>query len=294
MITHFHFVYLFLVLYLSIILPNGVIAGEKKPAKINYKPTFAKEEFDLNIVKLPKNYIGHDFVSLYKALNKIAPRSEFETSDDYEQRLLALSSKPLIGTLTISSLFAFTVNELKISYDADRQTLTVAFSGEYGERDSAIFDLSSYYEKKGSYIGVNAFNRKVQIQQGLKLKYSVQFPNCKHKYSLLGRQEYDSMIVNHSLETSFIIDPDSAKKSKKTIALLIIGKLRPPFAESKKYKSEPKIDYPYDIATNERQIHMDVTAMWLYDKSSGALYKKIEKCTQGDSGPASEMGHYLF
>jgi hypothetical protein len=294
MITHFRCVYFILALYLSIILPNGVIAGEKNPAKINHKPAFAKEEFDVTMEKLPQNYIGHDFASLYDALIKIAPRSEFETSDAYEQRLSALSSKPLIGPLTASSLFAFTVNELKTSYVADSQTLSVTFYGRAGGRDSAVFDLSSSYQKKGSYIGANAFNRKVQVQQGQELKYSVQFPNCKHKYNHGGRQEYDSIIVNQSLETSFIIDPDSAKKSKNTIALLIIGKLRLPFAESKHYRSEPKIDYPYDITTDERKIYLDVSAMWLYDKSSGTLYKKIEKCTQGASSPGSKMVHYLF
>ncbi len=293
MIAQSHFVCLLLALYLSmILLPSNLTAGEVKHNKSNSYSIFSKDEFDINTEKLPRNYIGHDLISVVETLNKILPRSEFETPDAYKKRFSAISSQPILGRLTLGSLYAFAINKLETSYNAENQTLSVSLNSDSSGYDSAVFEVASHYRSTGSYMGVNAFNRKIHVQKGVRSKFTILFYNCHRKFRhYTGDEEHVSRISNTSLKTEFRIGPDAARKAENRISLLLIGKLRPPFVEIKRYQSTPSIDYPYDTETVDQQTHMDVTAMWLYDRSTGKIYKKIDKCTQGG---VSEMDNYLF
>ena len=89
---------------------------------------FAQSPFDPSVEKLPPDYRGHDSKELIAALMRRASQSvkdEFETTEQFRQRVKALEASPLFGGLTIGSLLAFVIDGVETHYDADREVMSV-------------------------------------------------------------------------------------------------------------------------------------------------------------------------
>lgn len=120
--------------------------SQQKQTQMKKEPVkkYDLNPFDLSRTTLPQNYMGHDLKNIYEALEKRkehAKKDDYETTEQYNQRIQDLDRKPLIGKLTVDDLFSFVVttgttqkihgtlayHKILISneYDADSQTLTL-------------------------------------------------------------------------------------------------------------------------------------------------------------------------
>ena len=89
---------------------------------------FAQSPFDPSVEKLPPGYRGHDTKEIIAALMRRESQSakdEFETTEQFRQRLKKLEASPLFRGLTVDSLLAFVVDGLETRYDADREVMSV-------------------------------------------------------------------------------------------------------------------------------------------------------------------------
>lgn len=279
---------------------TNAIDNKKKDNKSDIELTFSSEAFDVSIKKLPVKYIGHNFYKIHDAIKKIPSQSEFESTEAYQQRLLNIADNPLNGSLTLKSLFAFSITDIdNVRYDADSKILFVRYSGEkyYSEKkaDLVDFKLIAHYKKTGTYIASNLFNRKVIVEKGIELAWYITFKNCK-------RQSYDKILgkiesrsPSYDLSAKIKMEADSAKQAKQAIAILIIGKIIPPVEESALMrKAAPTVDSSYEIFITDYKIPMDVLSMWIYNKTTGEIYQKIEKCSIPDFSSGDFWQHYLF
>lgn len=257
------------------------------------KSIFSSEVFDASIDKLPAKYVGHDFYVIYKTIEKIPPKSEFESTEAHQQRLVSVATKPLSGALTLDSSFAFSIRDVEATYDADSKTLSVSYSGK-DNFDSVDFELFSHYKKTGTYTASNAFNHKVSVQKGVQLGYYVTFKNCTRQYHDKYLGERTSSLSTSTFSAKIEMEPDRAKQAKQALAILVVGKMNPPFVEVESFVTQPKIDFPYETYVTKRKFLMDVSSMWIYNTATGEIYRKIGKCSIPSDGSFIEMQHYLF
>lgn len=274
-------------LLVTMIFLNPLDAAQTKKnlKKVTTENHYANVPFDVKEEKLPGKYVGHDYRKIYDALKRIKPKSEFEPTTDYEKRLAENATISLYGLLTVDSILAFSINQdLDIKYNADENVLTVSLEGDFyvGEitergnyKKYAKFKLFEHYKKTGSYIGANAFNRKIQVEKGISNQYCIAF-------NIMGKK-----VINNSysaikgddcqeFKDSIILPAAEASKAKDNTAILFIGKLRPPYLDYGYSPGNPKIDYPYDIYRQYYSILMDVSEIWIYNIVSGEIYKKIK------------------
>ena len=89
---------------------------------------FAQTPFDPNVEKLPPDYRGHDSNEVIAALKRRQSQSvkdEFETTEQFRQRVKALEASPLLGGVKVESLLAFVIDGVETRYDADEELLSV-------------------------------------------------------------------------------------------------------------------------------------------------------------------------
>ncbi len=102
---------------------------------------FLAVPLDIRTSSLGPAFAGHDIVRIYKALKEapgIAPKGEFETTAQFEQRTNEMAKKPILGSITPNDHFAFVIPRemvmgswpLQLTYDADLRLLQTDFSAE--------------------------------------------------------------------------------------------------------------------------------------------------------------------
>jgi len=138
------------------------------------RSVYITEPIDPGLSALPANFQGHDIETIYKFLQAskgAEPKSEFETTEHYNQRQDASAVQPILGTLTASSIFGFVLSEasafageLSIKYDADDGKMTIILDPQvktlYLERDNPEVEIISIKTNEIShdtYTGSNAF-----------------------------------------------------------------------------------------------------------------------------------------
>lgn len=104
--------------------------------------TYEQKPFDLSLQKLPVNYYGIDERTLLTGLLKrkeVEKKGEFETTEQYRQRLKQEQSKPLAGNLLIDSLMAASYEVIQAAYDADQQLMSVSLPMPRATKSGIIF-----------------------------------------------------------------------------------------------------------------------------------------------------------
>ena len=101
-------------------------------------PIYATKPFSLEESdSLPKSYAGMDCVKIVARLKQLPlAKSQFETSAAYEQRILAMATGPLYGSIKMNDMLAFKVRaEIEPSYDADHGLLSIDWPDVWLWRD---------------------------------------------------------------------------------------------------------------------------------------------------------------
>lgn len=277
-------------------------APEQKPTE----PAYTTQPLDVSVSSLPAGFRGHDAAEIYKRLaerTKVSTKSEFETTEAYRQRVQLEASKPLTGSLTQRSTFAFVIGKLDAKYDADQQVMYIKAKlsrvkeGAALDEDkrSLLWDIVN--RDNSSYTGSNAYGAQVQVERKVADFYEVAFANHqrfpivsylndiaqevadnrKKRYESLGikepEQNYDFM-KDTAFAAEIKMDAQAAMKSKPNLRLLLVCRLlTPPIIEGSTY-SKPTVDNPRENLFLSYSLNTEALEVWFFDVVTGQIHAK--------------------
>jgi len=242
-------------------------AREPSSKRIN-ENVYSTQPFEIRTENLPPEYRGVDLAQLSGALLDLQSKSnkdEFETTEQYRQRLRTLNSTALLGSLKLDSLYAFSFAPTDTNYDADAQILNVLLSANYsGEHDG--FGWNAYRLKGENYSAKNALGVEVEVSSEHVLSYY-----------LIIRNAQEFALQRNDLWTTFIvkipIGQEKAKALKSSVRLLFVCSLEAPFLSSRYSRHEPTIRSPYDETMNNEFVYVRLVQLIAYDSTTGLVYR---------------------
>lgn len=301
-----------LIITITLLLDNSIAIEKSKDKKEKTKTSQQKqtpmekkpiEKYDLNPVDLtaamlPKNYMGNDLKSIYEALKKRkenAQKGEYETTDQYKQRIQDEEHKPLTGTLTVNDLFSFVVIP-ESEYSADSQTLILkaGTTSVIMDKESDISSIGIHVPvliyKESTYIGSNAYGASTGVE---KIRWNGIVLALSNKSALpLATQEYGEEFIKLDLEN---ITPETAKAIRENLCIAFICKLEPQafisiidklirheheprlsYLSQGFVSHEPNRDYPRDFLFASENVHALSKGIWVFNKTNGEILLKTK------------------
>lgn len=243
--------------------PATGTSGRSRTARTS--PKYSVLPFDVNLEKLPPHFYGHDVEALVGPLQERGhpTKGEFETTQEYEQRLKQLSEKPVLGNLRVDSYYAFKA-DTEFDYDADRQSLGLSVKAKTIRGDLLMLFLHSTDQHLRSYTAKNAFGAEVEVNVEDDEYYSLEFDN------------------GPDIGVYIAMAPTDAEKAKPSINALVVCKLKPPFVDLRTDYHRATFDSPFSGSSKYYDIFIEVRAIWFYDFESGQVLAKV-KAPQPDS-----------
>ncbi|MGI8670792.1 MAG: tetratricopeptide repeat protein [Aridibacter sp.] len=214
--------------------------------KFSEQDCFTDEEIDLNVKSLPKNYNGNDLQKLIKEINRRMnlSKGEFETTEQFRQRVEKENQKYLFTKHSYESYFAFDISETEFRYNADKQRMGAEL------RLASNTRWSRPCEKR--MMGGDIL---LLIEESFLLDlFNIDTEETK-KTGLLFRP---LLINSFLLDLSFNIDIEKAKKTKPNLRTLFIVKL-------------DKRNGKYLGYTG---LNVKLYEIWIYDASTGEIFVK--------------------
>jgi hypothetical protein len=227
-------------------------AFAKKPVKSKLQKfetePFQYEAFEASI----RTYKGHDPIKLASGLSSRPEKDQYETTDQYQNRLAQWESKPLYGNVRINDMIAISGFFLSFerSYNADNQTITFNFKDDQVSVNDVTrpfmminFDSKSLKDATGQ----TAMGVKSKYQRNVSVEFGVKFDNLIHsneKYSIKA-------------------PPDEAKKSI-IWSVLFIGKLSEPYYFSEENYHAPTLSEKYEQIATSRGLNFHVNEIVIY------------------------------
>jgi TonB family protein len=272
------------------LIPFSVLAQTRHTTQ-----AFDTVPFDTSIDKLPPGYIGHSLVNLAQVLpnwERIAKKSEFETTADYQERYAKHRQALLFGRVRFNDLMAFSISsgdddQLTAKYDADLGILTVTLKLRRDvlndNKDDPVYtatwvDTSRTY---GSYVGRNVFNRAVRVKVVRADQFNLgvcasdleDFTELNQGDSKIG--SYTSYAFQKSRNVALNMGPTQAREIKPRLRALIIGHLSDEPYSHTSDRDTPTINDPYDYYSHKYLIKVIPQEIWIYDVVSGLIYYRI-------------------
>jgi len=253
------------------------------------------EGFDDNIKQLPKGYFGLDPKELFKHLEKISKKGEFQTSSEYK----AMLRKPFFGGLSLKSLMAVSVDiGYDFKYDADNKKLTLtvtpngsfsfsAYGYYYLPRIHASFKILSI---GNGFISDNGFPAPIESSGFFELLANKEYQDSHEGKTVFGihrtvktsiYETYNLYAKNRNnikeIRFRFSMPVSKAKlfkKSTSNMRVLIIFTASKPYTGTSIHVHNPTFDEPEEIWARRSFILAYVKAVWLYNVKTGEIYQK--------------------
>jgi len=258
--------------------PGSPHAGAKAAAR-TAQPNFLAVPLDISTSNLGPGFVGHDIVGIYKALKNapsIAPKGEFETAAQFEQRTTEMAKKPILGSITPDDRFAFVISRemvmgswpLRFTYDADLRLLQADFSAEYAD-----FSIDPDKARRTTIL-----TRQVQAdpQPGIGTRAAAPTPVNRHPdfYSISLAKDWLFQPGKSQLSFSHLIDvaPEEAKAFKDDLQALMVCRLASPWTRRNVFghgsiRSGGLFDVNYLEVVPEQ--------LWLFNSRTGEVLEKI-------------------
>lgn len=196
--------------------------------------------FNLDQKRLPPNYHGMDAELIRErilARSRQAQKDEFETTEQFRQRIRRLEAEPFAGNLTTDSLLAFEVAQLTTAYDADNALMKV---------------IAAPYKLRA--LPRAASLRTPPIIEALAY---MEFANSTD-FGPTG----SSGDEHPSIVESIKMDIPTARKAKESLRALAVVRLRSPYITERGYPP--------------RSLYAELLEVWFYDLTSGEIYAKTK------------------
>jgi hypothetical protein len=250
--------------------------------------------FDTDQDRLAPGFAGADLqktIAAVAALN-ITPRGEFESTPQFEQRLAGLSTRPVLGSLTLASTFAFSfsVPSQLTKYDADKNVFDAQNSPMIFGSSPAISDLTpkdfmaqsvfqppavySYWMWRkedvsaSQYPGANAYGARVTVTKVAERGMAAVV--CAAATSPRRCPTFQRSAFQLKL------DSDEAQKAKSNTALLLIGTLASPYLLKDEARIAPTVTSALERILAVEILNLRPASIWIYNQASGTVYSKLQ------------------
>ena len=241
-------------------------------------PQYSVTEFTTPSIALPSNYMGHDPFVVAESLAKLAqPKTEFETTADFNKRKSVVSKSPIVGSLTSIYDFALQLDNRAYStaFDADKQILLVKLNFDFylpaSSPERTALKLGSRTIPLGSYVGTNSFGVQKEVlkykQADIEFKFS-DFKSFKIKP--------DRTIGVDSVGIQIPMTTDTAKKSKSNLRVLLIYTPQAPYISDYHNFVTPKVTSPLEKDLYWYYLHGQVKELVFYDFESGQILLRLQ------------------
>lgn len=249
---------------------------------------YSRSAIDVHAEKLPPGYLGIDSEFLYRSLERSSSskgKTEFESTEDYQNRVERESTRPLIAGLSGRNVFAFVLEgsppDVTVEYDADEERMHVFVipswertSGVEGAGNRLTLRTKHKIQKYDTYTATNAFGAKVQVESFRSSQFLIAFSEpfgfrlSKHSVSK------SLNITQDAIRFDFPVVKPQAAHLKARMGVLVVCRLaRPNVAEYSEH-NKPQFDDPVEVRTHEYYIGVELLQIWIYDKSSGEILSK--------------------
>ncbi len=240
---------------------------------------------------------GHDIIAITKKVVEapaLKPRSEFESSEEYERRTARFRTQALIGSITPEGHFAFVVEPgvllgSDLKYDADAQVLATILVGsrekfylEKGYPEMDTIKIRSLMLDRRKYIGTNAFGVKVEVTAIYSEDYGLAFEPASWVFADSGGRfgkEFSKLIA---------MSTDEAQRFKPNARILVVCKLAEPWYHESASRQKATIDSPYETITALRFLQVHPEQIWVINWATGEVMNKFSEATMA-SDEAAQM-----
>jgi len=234
---------------------------------------FSSAPLDIAAEFLPPNYLGHDcrvFAKRLVGLNTL--KGEFETTADYNDRIAPLADQPASASTKFGDIVGFVEERPSFyeKYDADTQTYNIrggwgVVTQMIGSRLVSSVEIDSKLISTRKYTGENSYGRKTEVT-------AYRLNVCGLAFSNLGYLSPKKIDFYENLE----INPGEAKEAKGNIGVLYVGRLSAPFRTDYSHYIKPTFTSPVEITSSGDALTMTLSAVWLFNKRTGRIYRKLE------------------
>jgi hypothetical protein len=231
-------------------------------------PNFLTVPLDINTTNLGPSFAGHDVVGIYTVLKKtpsLAPKGEYETTAQFEQRNSEIARKPILGSIAPNDYFAFVISRervqgswpLKLTYDADLRLLQTDFTGEYSD-----FALDADKARRTTIL-----MREVESDSSARQRAS-------DSYSISLAKDWLFQPERSHLSFSHLIDlaPEEAKSYKDELQALMVCRLAPPWTRRNVFGHGTVSS---GGLFNANYLEVVLEQLWLYNSRTGEVLEKI-------------------
>ena len=231
--------------------------------------------------RLPVNYSGLDpvkFVQLFKSKVGTLKKDEFETTEQFAQRSANIDL--ILSPLNSKDLYAFQVQDVEITYNADTQSYTVGASYSYLCQDNYNFGnfkdwttckIAEVTRKRDTYKGSNAYGASIIVSRTSGSNLGLAFK--KGSTSLSPFKKDSPYSDRYKYQDTLSVPLDRAKSLKNlTIGILFVGRITDAkLIEGRAILIEPKIDSPSDIFITQDAVPFELNNIIYYVVQTGEI-----------------------
>jgi hypothetical protein len=253
---------------------------------------YSENAFCLTCNTLSPGYRGHDIIKLFNALDSFTSttKSEYETTEQFNNRLAREQTRPILGKLTIDDIYCIMIKP-EVEYDADNKLLKLVvyeedhiFAGSHIDEDHKGIVINKTNSKAGKYRGMNAYGATTIVSSDSYAFTGIAITKDFNPYK--GNECTSSRESNHIVLNLNDVVPNVARECKNNIRILIAVKLIKPYTAKSMSYSTPTINSPYANTYIRNYVYTTVKEMWIYNYKSGFVFKKIrieEKTSDGSA-----------
>lgn len=237
-------------------------------------------EFKLSYEKLPKSYNGHDPYEFYYALSSrqnALKKGDYETTAEYNSRIIDLNNKPILAGYRNDTKFAFVVKPDKNIYSADTKKLTLGKMGynvninNRQSSDIAGVLIKNLAFEKSHYLGTNAYGVSIDVEKVDRQDLVLALKNpAGSKMKLV-----PFWIDNFKYEIPQV-PPEKARAVRDNMRLVYIFTLAEPYFNEDASHTKPTYDKPEDSTRIFYNIHATVTEVWVFDYVTGEILLRVK------------------
>lgn len=253
---------------------SSVIAAENQKKKIAPK-VWEPAPFTLGSDHLPAGYTGLDpkkFFTLFKAKVHDLEKGEFETTEEFEQRIA--DKENLLSPIKTSDLYAFRMSgHVSKKYAADTQeymlgSIQSCLTSGRSTPNWVTCEIAEIIHDE-SYVGSNAYGATTTVtrRRGNRLALAIKKDNSLLNSVLVGSYGY------YDYQDRLPVNLEKARKLKnEEFSVLFVGSIsHPQIIEGQTVYGAPTIDDPTDVLITVEGIPFNLKAIIVYVSKTGEI-----------------------
>lgn len=251
-------------------------------------PVYSKNVPDDSSTTVGPGYTGLDPSMIVRVLEKSGvtqPKSEYETSADYQRRISTLPSQAA-GGFSLDGNLAFVLNGPSINvlgsaveshYDADKQLLGVRIKIEkkdFGISDFfTALDLQSSILQSDRFVGQNSYGATAEVTSIVGAEFGLTIEN---ETWLTPVRSDAPPSENTGVTLQLRMTSGDARDLADHLRVLLICRLTSPWLRQRAFAgSGPTVQSPYDGLIYYKYLHIEPEALWIFDERDGKVIAKF-------------------